>query len=70
MRQVEQRAAARRMRIWDDLPKDVRIALARARYSWPVHEIQQRLACGQSADSVVRMIRDLDDETYSRRRRA
>ena len=61
---------ASRMRVWDDLPRDVRIALAAARYAWPVHEIQERLADGQSEASVIRLIRDLDDQTLERRRRA
>lgn len=50
-----------KMVVFDALPLEIRQALHAATYSWPPHEMYERLEVGQSIDEVVALIRDLDE---------
>lgn len=56
-----------KMAIFDSLPLEIRQALHSATYSWPPHEMYERLEAGQSIDEIVTLIRELDDARRQQR---
>ena len=56
-----------KMAMFDALPPRVREAVRLARYSWPVHELHQRMGSGETEEQLVALIKALDEKTYRER---